>query len=216
MKSIVGALLFYGRAVGNKLLVALGELGQQQASATEATNDSITQLLDYVATYPSDDITCRASGMVLSAHLDAAYLNVTKACSRAGAHVMLSEDFPAPAYNVPVLTVVQIIKKVMSSSAEAELAGLFICAKEMFPMRQSLTEMGWPQPKSSIQCEKSTAVGVSNVTIIPRKTKSVDMQLHWLLCRDSQNQFRYFWAPGALNLGNYSTKNHPHIYHLSQ
>ena len=50
VQSIVGALLFYGRAVDNKLLVALSELGQQQASATEATNDAITQLLDYVAT----------------------------------------------------------------------------------------------------------------------------------------------------------------------
>ena len=82
--------------------------------------------------------------MVLAAHSDAAYLNFTKARSRAGAHIMLSEDVPSPAYNGPVLTVAHIIKKFMSSSEEAELAGLFICAKEMFPMRQSLTEMGWP------------------------------------------------------------------------
>ena len=81
VQSIVGALLFYGRAVDNKLIVALSELGQQQASATEATNDAITQLLDYVATYPSNGITYRSSGMVLSEHSDAAYLNVTKACS---------------------------------------------------------------------------------------------------------------------------------------
>ena len=129
---------------------------------------------------------------------------------------MLSENVPAPTYNGPVLTVAQIIKNVMSSAAEAELAGLFICAKAMVPLRQSLTEMGWPQPKSPIQCDNSTDVGVYNATIIPRKTKSMDMQFHWLRCRDSQNQFRYFWAPGAFNLGDYSTKNHPPIYHLSQ
>ena len=129
---------------------------------------------------------------------------------------MLSEDVPDPAYNGPFLTVAQIIKKIMSSAAEAELAGLFICAKEMVPLRQSLKEMGWPQPKSPIQCNNSPAVGVSNETIIPRKTKSMDMQFHWLRCRYSQNQFRYFWAPGALNLGDYSTKNHPPIYQLSQ
>ena len=216
VQSIVGALLFYGRAVDNKLLVALSELGQQQAAATEATNDAITQLLYYVATYPSDGITFRASGMILAAHSDAAYLNVSKARSRAGAHVMLSEDVPVPAYNGPVLTVAQIIKNVMSSAAEAELAGLYICAKEMVPLRQTLAKMGWPQPKSPIQCDNSAAVGVANETIIPRKTKSMDMQFHWLRCRDSQGQFRYFWAPGSLNLGDYSTKNHPPIYHLSQ
>ena len=78
------------------MLVALSELGQQQASATESTNDANTQLLDYVATYPSDGISYRSSGMVLSAHSDAAYLNVTKARSRAGAHIMLPENAPAP------------------------------------------------------------------------------------------------------------------------
>ena len=117
VQSIVCALLFYGRAIDNKLLVALSKLGQQQASATEATNDEITQLLDYVATYPSDGITYRSSGMVLSAHSYAAYLNVTKARSRAGAHIMLSENIPAPTYNGPVLTVAHIIKNVMSSAA---------------------------------------------------------------------------------------------------
>ena len=89
---------------------------------------------------------------------------------------MLSEDVPVPKYNGPVLTIAQIIKCVMSSAAEAELAGLYICAKEMVPLRQSLIEMGWPQPQSSIQCDSSAEIGVANETIIPRKTKSMDMQ----------------------------------------
>ena len=57
--------------------------------------------------------------MVLSAHSNATYLNVSKARSRAGAHIMLSEDVPIPKYNRPVLTIAQIIKCVMSSAAEA-------------------------------------------------------------------------------------------------
>ena len=91
---------------------------------------------------------------------------------------MLSENFPVPAYNGPILTISQIIRNVMSSTAEAELAGLLICAKEMVPLWQALNKMGWPQPKSPIQCDNSTDVGVAIQTIIPRKTKSVDMQLH--------------------------------------
>ena len=73
--------------------------------------------------------------MILSAHSDAAYLNVTKAHSRAGAHITLSENVPLPSYNRPILTIAQIIQNVMSSDAEAELVGLFICAKEMVPLR---------------------------------------------------------------------------------
>ena len=30
-----------------------------------------------------------------------------------------------------------------------------------------------------------------------------------LRCRESHQQFQFFWAAGKLNLGNYSTKDHP-------
>ena len=40
-QTIVGALLWIGRAVNNKLLVALSAIGSQQASATEDTNKAI-------------------------------------------------------------------------------------------------------------------------------------------------------------------------------
>ena len=89
--------------------------------------------------------------MILAAHSDEAYLNVSNARSRAGAHIMLFKDPPPPPFNGPVLTLSQIIKFVASSAAEAKLAGLNICAKEMVPLRNSLTEMGWPQPTSPIQ-----------------------------------------------------------------
>ena len=170
--------------------------------ATEATNYAINQILDYVATYPADGITFCASSMVLPAHSDAAYMNGSKARSRAGAHIMISEDVPVPKYNGPVLAIAQIIKCLMSSDAEVELTGLYICAKEMVPLRQLIIEMGWPQPLSHIQCNNSTAIVFANETIIPRKTKSMDMQFYWLRFRDAQGQFRYFWAPGPDNLGN--------------
>jgi hypothetical protein len=153
--------------------------------------------------------------MILAAHSDAAYLNVSKACSRAGAHIMLSEDVPIPAFNGPILTLSQIIKFVASSAAEAELAGLYVCAKEMVPLRNSLVEMGWPQPKSPIQTDNTTALGVANKTIITKKMKSMDMRLWWLRCRKSQGQFRYYWGPGPTNYADYPTKAHPDVYHES-
>jgi hypothetical protein len=216
VQGIVGALLYYARAVDNKLLHALSEIGTQQAAATEATNDRVNHLLDYCSTYPNDGILYRASNMILAAHSDAAYLNVGKARSRSGAHIMLSEDIPVPTFNGPVLTISQIIKFVASSAAEAELAGLYICAKEMVPLRNSLIEMGWPQPKSPIQTDNTTALGVANKTIITKKMKSMDMRLWWLRCRESQGQFRYYWGPGPTNEADYPTKAHPDIYHESK
>eukprot|EP00804_Cyclotella_cryptica_P019534 CCRYP_014300-RA/>CCRYP_014300-RA protein AED:0.25 eAED:0.24 QI:0/0/0/0.8/0.25/0/5/0/514 len=209
IQGIVGALLYYARAVDNKLLHALSEIGTQQAAATDATNTRLNHLLDYCATYPNDGILYRASNMILAAHSDAAYLNASKARSRAGAHIMLSEDNPVPSYNGPILTLAQIIKFVASSAAEAELAGLYICAKEMVPLRNSLEEMGWPQPKSPIQTDNTTALGVANKTIITKNMKSMDMRLWWLRCRESPGQFSYYWAPGTHNHADYPTKAHP-------
>ena len=54
IQGIVGDLIYVGRAVNNKLLVALSAIGSQQAAATDETAEAIEQLLDYVATYPND------------------------------------------------------------------------------------------------------------------------------------------------------------------
>ena len=83
----------------------------------------------------------------------------------------------------------------------------------MIPLRNTLIEMGWPQPQTQIQTDNSTAVGLTNKTIVNKATKSVDMKLWWLIDRESQEQFRYYWAPGSENEGYYSTKHHPPIYH---
>ena len=133
-----------------------------------------------------------ASAKVLASHSDATYPNVRKARSQSGKYNMLYEDVPVPSYNGPVINISKIIKCVMSSAAKSELAGLYICAKEMVPLHQLLAKMGWPQPRSPIQCNNSTTIGVSNETITPCKTKSTDMQFHWLRCKDSQGQIFYF------------------------
>ena len=215
VQGIVGSLLYYARAVDNKLLVALSAIGSQQAAATENTMVAVDQLLDYVATYPDDGTTFRASHMILAAHSDASFLNESKSRSRAGAHIFLSEDDPIPRFNGAVLTIAQIIKFVMASAAEAELAALFLTAREMVPLRQTLIEMGWPQPKNPIQTDNSTAVGVCNDTIIAKRIKMMDMRLNWLRCRESQDQFRYYWDKGSNNWADYSTKHHPPMYHIA-
>ena len=119
IQAIVGAVLFYGRAVENKLLVTLNSIGTLESAATEATNAAFNQMLDYLATYPNDGIVYRASNMILAAHSDASFHNESKGCSQAGAHIFLSEDDPVPQWNRPILSIAQGIKFVMTSSTEA-------------------------------------------------------------------------------------------------
>ena len=172
IQGIMGALLYAGRAVNNKLLVELSASGAQQASATEDTASTIEQLLGYVETYPNDGILFRKIDMILAAHADAGFLNESRARSRAGTHIFLSENEPKPKLNGPILTIAQIIKTVMASAAEAEMAALFITAKNMIPLRNTLLEMGWPQTQTPIQMDNSTSLGFTNKTIV-NKTNQI-------------------------------------------
>ena len=123
-------------------MATLSAIGSQKAATTGATRVATDQLLDYLATYPANGITYRASGMILAAHSDAGYLNKINARSRAGGFVFLSEDDLIPRLNSPVLAIAQIIRHVMSSAAEAELAALFMTAQELVPLQNTLEEMG--------------------------------------------------------------------------
>ena len=118
-----------------------------------------------------------------------------------------------PRWNGLVLTLAQIMKYVVSSAAEAEMTALFLTAKEMVPLRNTLTEMGWKQPPTPLQYDSSSTVGMTNRTLITRNSKSWDLRLHWLRCREAQTQFRFYWDKGPNNDGDYRSKHHPDIYH---
>ena len=105
IQAITGAVLLYGRAVDNKLLVTINSIVTQQAAATEATNEAVTQIFDYLDTYPNDGIVYRASDMILAAHSDAGFHNESKGRSRAGDHIFLSKDDPIPRWNGPILSI---------------------------------------------------------------------------------------------------------------
>ena len=53
IQDIVGSLLYYTRAVNNKLLVALSAIAARQSGLTVATEQAAHLLLNFVATYPS-------------------------------------------------------------------------------------------------------------------------------------------------------------------
>jgi hypothetical protein len=199
--------------VDNKLLVALSAIVARQSRATVATEQAIHLLLDYVATYPLDSIIYHSSDMILCAHADASFLKETNSRSCAGAHIYLSENDPFPCYNGAVLSIAQITKFVMASTAKAELVALFVTARVMILHRQTLINMGWPQSKSPIQTDNSIAAGVTNKTIVPHRAKLMDMRLWWLWYRSSQDQFCYYWDDGSKNLATYHTKHHPDTYH---
>ena len=64
-----------------------------------------------------------------------------------------------------------------------------------------------------MRTDNITAMEVVSNKIQPKRTKAMDMRFHWLRCRDSQGQFRYYWLPGAKNWADYWTKHHSAQHH---
>ena len=63
----------------------------------------------------------------------------------------------------------------MASAAEAELGSLFVNAKDVAPIRNTLIEINHPQPPTLIQVENFTAVGIPNEEIKHRMSKAMDI-----------------------------------------
>ena len=83
--------------------------------------------------------------MILKVNSDAVYLVSPPAESRAGGYHFLGNTDKTQ-FNGPILILVKIIKNVMASAAEAEVAALYLNAQEVLAIRQCLIELGHSQP----------------------------------------------------------------------
>ena len=83
----------------------------------------------------------------------------------------------------------------MSSATEAELAALYIMAREAVYIRIILEEMEHKQPKAQLQTDNAMANAVVNGIVQPKRTKAMDMRFHWLRDREAQEQFRREFLP---------------------
>jgi hypothetical protein len=90
--------------------------------------DQTIQLPDYLAMQDEAILTYHARDMVLAANSYASYLSEPKARSCANSHFFLSSDADIPPNNGAILNIAHIIKHVMASATEAELAALYMTA----------------------------------------------------------------------------------------
>jgi hypothetical protein len=100
----------------------------------------------------------------------------------------------------------------MTSATEAELAVLYINAREAVYIRIILEEIGHKQPPTPMQTDNAMAEAVINGKIAPKRTKAMDMRFHWLRDRECQQQFKFYWRPGKPNHADYWTSDY--LYHL--
>ena len=61
----------------------------------------------------------------------------------------------------------------MASTSEAELAAMFYSTREAIHLRVTLEEMGHPQPATNMTVDNSTAHGLTQGTMVVKKSKAM-------------------------------------------
>ena len=215
-QQVVGVFLYYARAVDCTMLLALNSISEAQTNPSQQTMNNVSQLLDYAYTRPNAKIRYKASNMQLWIDSDAAYLVAPKARSRVAGYYYLS-DVPQkplqkdPTFNGPIHVECKLLRFVQSSSAEAEIGGLFHNMKQACPIRTTLQEMGHVQHITPVKTDNSTAYKFAINDIKHRLAKHMDMRYHWIL--DKKDIYEVYWRYGIDNYADYFSKHHLDIVH---
>jgi hypothetical protein len=105
------------------------------------------------------------------------------------------------------------MRKIASSTAEAELGTLFHNGKEACSIRTVLEEAGHPQPPTPIETDNNTAAGMANDSTKQKWSKAMDTRFCWIRDGVRQGQFHIMWHKGALNKADCFSKHHPTARH---
>lgn len=202
----VGSLLYYARSVDPTILPAVTTISSLQSKPTKAVAAAMTRLLHYCAAYPDNSIVFHACDMRLVIQSDASYLSRPNARSVAGGVFYLLNKDNSLKHNGPCHAISSLIPVVVASVAEAEYAALFINGREGAMLRTILKDLGYPQPTTPMYCDNACAVGIATDTITPKRTKSIDMNFHWIRDRVRQSFFTVHWRKGSDNLADFFTK----------
>jgi hypothetical protein len=146
LQQLTGILLYYDRAADPTLIMPINVLAPEQSKATEVTADKVIKLLIYCNTHPETKIRRHASAMILHIHSDASYLSENGSKSRSGGFFYMGSGTKTDKNltNGAIMIISKVLKRVMSSAAEAEIGAVFINAKEGAVPCTTLEELGHP------------------------------------------------------------------------
>ena len=188
-QKVTGKFLFYARAIDNTMLYALNDIAS--AKNSKETLATVKYFLNYAASNPNAKIWYRASDMILQLDSEAAYLVCPEARSRAGGFFFLGNK-DRNLFNGPIHVLAKSIKGAMASAAEAEVAAMFMNAREAVPTRQGLIALGQPQLATPMNTDNSTATGIINNNIKQKRLKVIDMRFYWIQERERQGMFNVY------------------------
>ncbi len=142
--------------------MALSTIAIEQTKATETTMGWCIQLLDYLASNQEANVRFHTLNIIMNIHSDAWEREVEHAdiffmgwMPKNGEPMKLNATFHNSS----------IMKFVVASAAEAELGAIFHNCQTGMIFRQTLADLGHPQPETPVHCNNTTAVGIMNNTV---------------------------------------------------
>ena len=94
--------------------------------------------------------------MILKVHSDGSYLLVLNSRSRAAGYYYMGDNIPIYQQNKPqeaIYVEYSIIKLVVASAAECEMATLFLNCQNTLILQTTVEEIGYKQPPTPIQVD---------------------------------------------------------------
>ncbi len=147
----------------------------------------------------NDVLTYHVSDIVLAMHSNASYQTKPKARNCVDSHFFCANNAKHPSNNSAVITIVQIMKVVMTLATEAKVSALYINACEAIPVKETLKEMGQPPPQMPIQMENLLVIAVNTKKMASGCLKSMKIRFWWL--QDQEAKAKKFLHPRNFNLG---------------
>ena len=211
LQTILGIFLYYARIIDCTILPAVSILSTKQANPTEIDMQAADVILDYAASYPDAKLIFQRSDMILYQHSDATYLSEPMSKSRiAGYHYVGNRpDNPQQLINGNIDVLCKNTKNIVSSACEAEYVGIFENAKSAIVERNTLIDLGHPQPPTIITTDNRCAQGISNKSCKQSKSKSIHMRYHWIQDQVLEKTIVVVWDKGSTNLADFFTKIQP-------
>ncbi len=133
--------------------------------------NAANRALSYCAGRPNMATTYHACDMILIVYVDASYLSRSMTRSVVGCIFFMGNRNPPTRIDGTISALFTIIPCVVSSAGEAEYAALFTGCQHAARLRTTLTDMGYPQPPTTILCDNTSAIGLANDTIKQKRAR---------------------------------------------
>ena len=215
-QEIVGCGLWSARMIDSPTLTAISSLATELSDRHSSIEPKLDRYLGYLMQYPTSTIRFHASDMNYIAFGDVSHNSVSKGRSRAGGYGFYGWYDNPQRLNGAVFTMSCILDVVTASAAEGEYGAAYMVARHSVWMRAISRALGHPQQKTTIWCDNTVAVGLSNDTLKIARTKSIDLRFHWLRDRIRQEQFTVQWVKSENNIADFFTKALPVHQHIQR